>query len=147
MHALDATRLIDATSGWYDQHCGDFHSVHNYFRPLEVYKDADCLITGYFADSKHLTRRAFVLSEFGGLTCAIARYSALREAYGYAAYASLPEWQQAVQEILQHVKTCENQGLTGFAYTQLTDVEGELNGLLTYDRRIINSIQHVNNAH
>ena len=39
IHALDPTRPIDATSGWYDQHCGDFHSVHNYFRPLEIYPD------------------------------------------------------------------------------------------------------------
>ena len=77
-----------------------------------------------------------MLSEFGGLTSTIAGHSALREAYGYAAYASLPEWQQAVQEELQRAKMCENQGLTGFVYTQLTDVEGELNGLRTYDRRI-----------
>lgn len=84
IHALDPTRPIDATSGWYDQHCGDYHSVHNYFRPLEIYPDKGPL-RGYVAEfeKKHRRRRraahyvvlpvarhgvrAFVISEFGGL--------------------------------------------------------------------------------
>ncbi len=58
IHALDPTRPIDATSGWYDQRCGDFHSVHNYFRPLEIYPDKGPL-RGYVAEfeKKHRRRR------------------------------------------------------------------------------------------
>lgn len=142
IHNLDSTRLIDATSGWYDQHCGDFYSVHNYFRPLDVYKEGGLLqralraLRGHFAHSKDLTRRGFALSEFGGLTAQIPDHSALKQTYGYATFDSLQQWREAVQHILNQAQTLENQGLTSFVYTQLSDVEGEMNGLLTYDRRV-----------
>ena len=61
IHALDPTRPIDATSGWYDQHCGDYHSVHNYFRPLEVYPDKGPL-RGYAAEYEKRHRSVAVPS-------------------------------------------------------------------------------------
>ena len=48
----------------------------------------------------------------------------------------MSSWQTAVAELLDNVDLLENEGLSGFVYTQLTDVEEETNGLLTYDRRV-----------
>ena len=112
IHALDPTRPIDATSGWYDQHCGDFHSVHNYFRPLEIYPDKGPL-RGYVAEfeKKHRRRRraahyvvlpvarhgvrAFVISEFGGLAQLVPEHAAVSRAYGYGEYDSIDDWRAA----------------------------------------------------
>ena len=153
IHALDPTRPIDATSGWYDQHCGDYHSVHNYFRPLEVYPDKGPL-RGYAAEyeKRHRRRRraehyavlpvaqhgvrAFMLSEFGGLAQLIADHSAVSRAYGYGEYDSIEDWQSAVRSVLASAAALESKGLAGYVYTQVSDVEEELNGLLTYDRRV-----------
>ncbi len=153
IHALDPTRPIDATSGWYDQHCGDFHSVHNYFRPLEVYPDKGPL-RGYAAEfeKRHKRRRraahyavlpvaqhgvrAFVLSEFGGLAQLVPDHSSFSKAYGYGEYDSIDDWRAAVRSVLASAAALESRGLVGYVYTQVSDVEEEVNGLLTYDRRV-----------
>lgn len=121
---LDPSRPIDAVSGWYDQSCGDFLSVHNYFRPLEVYKDSV------------QPRRAFVISEFGGLSYHLTEHSSLASSYGYETYSDIEAFRTAVQKLLSQVNHLEQQGLAGFVYTQLSDVEEETNGILTYDRQI-----------
>ena len=123
VRAADPTRLIDATSGWYDQGCGDFKSVHNYFRELEVWPDRK-------------RNRAFFISEFGGLTYHIDGHSSLDEAYGYDPYDDPAKYRETVQELLAHMDSLEDQGLAGFIYTQLSDVEEETSGILTFDRRI-----------
>ena len=153
IHALDPTRPIDATSGWYDQRCGDFHSVHNYFRPLEIYPDKGPL-RGYVAEfeKKHRRRRraahyvvlpvarhgvrAFVISEFGGLAQLVPEHAAVSRAYGYGEYDSIDDWRAAVRSVLASAAALESRGLAGYVYTQVSDVEEELNGLLTYDRRV-----------
>ena len=153
IHALDPTRPIDATSGWYDQRCGDFHSVHNYFRPLEIYPDKGPL-RGYVAEyeKRHKRRRraahyavlpvaqhgvrAFVISEFGGLAQLVADHAAVSRAYGYGEYDSIEDWRTAVRSVLDSAESLESRGLAGYVYTQVSDVEEELNGLMTYDRRL-----------
>lgn len=119
---LDPTRPIDAVSGWYDQGDGDFKSVHNYFRSLKVWPDKG--------------KRAFVISECGGLTFHVNGHSSLEEAYGYASYESEAEWAHAVRALLDELDALEPKGLAGYVYTQLSDIEEETNGLLTYDRRV-----------
>lgn len=121
---LDPGRPIDAVSGWYDQRCGDFLSVHNYFRPLEVYADAA------------RPSRAFVISEFGGLSYHLPAHSSLATSYGYGSFSDLAAFQVAVRDTLERVDALEGEGLAGFVYTQLSDVEEETNGLVTYDRRV-----------
>lgn len=121
---LDPTRAIDATSGWYDRGVGDFLSVHNYFRPLEVYRD-------------HVKpARAFLLSEFGGLSCRVGEHSALQTSYGYDTVDDPEAFRAELAELLAKADALEEAGCAGFVYTQLTDVEEETNGLLTYDRRV-----------
>ncbi len=122
---LDPTRAIDATSGWYDQRCGDFLSVHNYFRPLEVYPD----------DSR--ARRAFLISEFGGLSCAVSGHCAFASSYGYEQLDDVESYVASVLALLAQIDALEERGLAGFVYTQLSDVEEETNGLVTYDRRVV----------
>ena len=132
VHSLDPTRPVDAVSGWYDQHCGDYLSHHNYFRPVTVPRDGKKLV-GYVASRGY---RASVISEFGGLGLKVAGHMANNVAYGYGDHPSPAAWQEAVRELLEHTDALESQGLAGFVYTQLSDIEDEANGILTYDRRV-----------
>lgn len=125
VHALDATRPIDATSGWYDQGCGDFLSIHNYFRPLRA---------GW--RGKQHGNRAAVMSEFGGLAQMTPGHTSLGYSYGYGDFATVKDWRVAVQKLLAEAESLQVEGLAGYIYTQVSDVEEEVNGLLTYDRKI-----------
>lgn len=124
VRALDPTRLMSATSGWYDQGCGDLWSVHNYFRALEVWPD------------RSRPERAFVVSEFGGVSWAVSGHVSLATSYGYEEAAGGAEFAAEVRGLLERADALEAEGLAGFVYTQLSDVEEETNGLLTYDRRV-----------
>ena len=124
VRALDPTRPVSAASGWYDQACGDLFSVHNYFRPLAVWPD------------RARPRRAFVISEFGGVSWAVPGHVSLGTSYGYEAAAGGAEFAAEVRALLARADALEGEGLAGFVYTQLSDVEEETNGLLTYDRRV-----------
>ena len=120
----DPSRLIDSASGWYDQNCGDFISVHNYFRPLSV-------SAGKWKD------RAFFLSEYGGFSCHIRNHSSVERVFGYKRFDSLAEFSAAYRELIEKsLLPLKEQGLCGAVYTQVSDVEEEVNGLLTYDRKI-----------
>ena len=117
----DPTRPIDQTSGWFDQGGGDFKSVHNYFRKLSIVKDP----------------RAFVLSEYGGYTCRIPGHSSVERIYGYKKFPTRAEFSEAYRRLIQkNLKPLIEKGLCGAVYTQLSDVEEEVNGLLTYDRKV-----------
>ena len=119
--AADPTRPIDAVSGWFDQHCGNFRSDHNYFRTLKVRKDKE---------------RAYALSEFGGLSFGVAGHCACTDSYGYGDYEDLGAWRKAVAKQLEKVDSLQEKGLAAYVYTQLADVEEEVNGLLSYDRKV-----------
>ena len=125
VRALDATRPIDATSGWYDQGCGDFLSIHNYFRPLR---------TGW--SGKQWGNRAVIISEFGGLAQMTPGHTSLDHSYGYGDFVTVEDWRAAVKKLLAEVESLQDEGLAGYVYTQVSDVEEEVNGLLTYDRKI-----------
>ena len=122
VRTLDPTRPIDAVSGWYDQRCGDYLSVHNYFRSLQVYPDT--------------AKRAFVISEFGGIVYHALGHTMLSQSYGYEVFDDAARWREALATQLATVDALEPQGLAGYVYTQLSDVEEETNGILTYDRRV-----------
>lgn len=129
VRALDTTRPIDATSGWYDQGCGDFLSIHNYFRPL----------CAGWCDRQNRSRhanRAVVISEFGGLAQMTAGHTSLDHSYGYGDFSTIGDWRAAVRELLSEAESLQDEGLAGYVYTQVSDVEEEVNGLLTYDRKV-----------
>ena len=125
VRALDTTRPIDATSGWYDQECGDFLSIHNYFRPLRA---------GWHG--KQRGNRAAIISEFGGLAQMTPGHTSLDHSYGYGDFSTVEDWRAAVKKLLAEVESLQDEGLVGYVYTQVSDVEEEVNGLLTYDRKI-----------
>ena len=119
----DPTRPIDHASGWFDQKGGDFRSIHNYFRPLQVKLDG---------------KRAFVISEYGGYACHIDGHSSVDRVYGYQKYDTPEEMAAALKQLFsRQLFPLISKGLSGAVYTQLSDVEEEVNGLVTYDRRIV----------
>lgn len=127
---LDPTRPVISASGWFDQGCGDVHAVHNYFRGIHRFADP-------FAGGRGKRgTRAQVMSEFGGLTWNVAGHTSLSHSYGYAEFADEQAWRAGLQKLLDQADALEADGLSGFVYTQLSDVEEETNGLLTYDRRV-----------
>ncbi|MEE0693984.1 MAG: glycoside hydrolase family 2 TIM barrel-domain containing protein [Lachnospiraceae bacterium] len=128
IRSIDTTRLIDHASGWFDQGGGDIRSVHNYFRPLRVTKD-------------RAEERAFVISEYGGLTCPVKGHTCAKEVYGYCAYETPAAFTKAFKEQQKKLRALERQGLCGAVYTQVSDVEEEINGLYTYDRKICKIIE------
>lgn len=118
---LDETRLIDHASGWYDQLGGDFNSIHNYFHPLKV----------------EVESRASILSEYGGYACYLKNHSYSVKVYGYRIYLTKEDFSKAYQKLIQEeIDELRKKGLSAAVYTQLSDVEDEVNGLLTYDRKI-----------
>lgn len=116
----DATRPIDHASGWYDQGGGDIKSVHNYFRPLKVKPE----------------QRPFVLSEYGGASCPVSGHTCTDKVYGYRACRSSEEFTSTFLAQQQKIRELEKKGLAGAVYTQVSDVEEEMNGLYTYDRKV-----------
>lgn len=128
----DATRLIDQASGWYDQGGGDFISEHNYFRTLKSHaiKTKE--------QKKQAPPRSFVISEFGGYACHIAAHASLNRIFGYRKYDTVNALADAYNKLLrEELVPLREKGLSGAVYTQLTDIEEEVNGLITYDRKIV----------
>ncbi|MBQ3093588.1 MAG: glycoside hydrolase family 2 [Clostridia bacterium] len=122
LKASDPTRIWDATSGWFFEHDSDVDSEHVYFKPVKL-KAGD---------------RPLVLSEFGGYSCKIPDHAFnLDKTYGYRYFTDTAAFEQALivlyrDEIVPAVKD----GLCAAVLTQLSDVEDETNGLLTYDRQV-----------
>lgn len=120
---FDPTRQIDEASGWFDQGGGDIYSRHNYWYKLKVQLE------------KH---RVFAVTEYGGYSHRIPMHSMVERIYGYRKYATKAQL-SARYDRLQREEIIANipKGLCGGVYTQLSDVEEEVNGLLTYDRRVL----------
>ena len=122
LRVLDPGRLIDEASGWFDQGGGDVDSRHNYFYPLRVRPG----------------RRTVALTEYGGIAFSVEGHLTADKTYGYGTARDSADM-AARYEKLQ----CETvlpqlaRGLSALVYTQLTDVEEEVNGLFTYDRAVL----------
>lgn len=133
---IDSTRTIDHASGWHDQKIGDVKSHHVYFREYKFKKDK--------------LKRAVILSEFGGYNCRIKGHCFSENDYGYKKFDTPEELFEAYKELYQdEILPAKNRELSAAVYTQLTDVEDELNGLITYDRKVIKmdveKIKEINN--
>ena len=122
LRKLDGTRLIDSTSGWFDQGAGDFSSHHVYFKKIKIEGDG---------------KRILSLSEFGGYAYAVPAHSVTSSKFGYKWLKGQKKLQLAIKKLYEEeVYPLLSKGLSVAVYTQLTDVEGELNGLFTYDRKM-----------
>lgn len=122
---LDTTRLFDHASGWHDQGISDVKSLHVYFKRVKLPKD------------KCLKNRAIVLSEFGGYLFPIEGHKTDGKKT-YKIYQNNQEWLENFLKSfeLDVIKNIPN-GLAASIYTQLSDVEDELNGFVTFDREVI----------
>ncbi len=123
LKALDGTRWIDTTSGWFRGHKSDVDSRHVYFRRVKL---------------RSRGRKPLVLSEFGGKTWrAEGHVFNPDKTYGYGACPDQEALGQAVEALYrEEILPCVGQGLCAAIYTQVSDVEDEINGLLTYDRKL-----------
>ncbi|MEN6471724.1 MAG: sugar-binding domain-containing protein [Clostridiaceae bacterium] len=122
--AMDPSRLVDHASGYYDQNAGDLAGPHVYFKPFRPKKDP--------------LGRIQVLSEFGGYSLFTKGHTFSDKRFGYKLYKSARALSAAYErfyrsEILPAVK----EGLCAAVYTQVSDVEDELNGVFTYDRAVM----------
>ncbi len=120
----DPTRLVDSTSGWFDQGAGDFESRHIYNIRLKRRKPH--------------SQRAFVISEFGGYSLKLpGRVWDENKKFGYLFFDNSEALTEAYLKLLEEqLKPLIAQGLAAAIYTQTTDVEIEINGYLTYDRAV-----------
>ena len=121
--ALDDTRIVDTASGWFSGAESDVESQHVYFKPFKVKKKYD---------------RPLFLSEFGGYACRIEGhiFNPSNE-YGYKSFKTAKELEDAFVALYKNeIIPAIADGLCGAIYTQVSDVEDETNGLLTYDRRV-----------
>ena len=120
LKAIDPERFVDSTSGWFHQKKSDVDSLHIYFEDLHLGK-------------KPLPQ---LLSEYGGYVYKIPEHSFnIEKTYGYRKYETREEFVAALRETYQNaLLPLAAKGLCGAVYTQVSDVEDETNGLLTYDR-------------
>ena len=121
--AADPSRLVDAPSGWEDRGWGDMKDMHQYPGP------------GMFPV---VPDRASVLGEFGGLGIPIEGHLWWNKRnWGYRTFEDRAKLQAAYEDLIAKLKPLVEQGLAAAVYTQTTDVEGEVNGLMTYDRKLV----------
>jgi len=119
---LDPTRLVNNTSGWSDRGVGDVLDIHNYPDPRMPEPEED---------------RAIILGEFGGLGLPIEGHTWVEENWGYANMSDKEALINRYERFYTQVYDFMEKGLSASVYTQITDVETETNGLITYDRKII----------
>lgn len=120
--SLDSTRLIDSTSGWFAQNKNDFDSEHIYFKAIEIEpKD-----------------RPMLMSECGGYSMAVeGHYYSKYNVYGYGGSDDAEKLTEDIINLYDvMILPAVPKGMCGCIYTQLSDVEDEINGLYTYDRKV-----------
>ena len=120
--ALDPSRLVNNASGDTDKQCGDVIDKHSYPGPESPKPEKD---------------RAAVLGEFGGLGLPIEGHTWSQKTWGYKDTKNMQDLTLGYEKLLEKswLLNAES-GLSAVIYTQLTDVESECNGLMTYDREV-----------
>ena len=122
---MDKSRIINGVSGWTDRNVGDMYDVHNY-------PSTSMILPAYTND------RISVLGEFGGLGLPVqgSLWDPNMRNWGYKNIEGGVDLLSDYSRLMFDLETLIAQGLSAAIYTQTTDVEGEVNGLITYDRKI-----------
>ena len=136
----DPSRIVDGPSGWNDYEGGN-KGPH---KPTGVEEAADLVDKHDYGKRPRMwpvnDRRASFLGEFGGIGCRVDGHLWTDKAWGYGGTGKDTD-RKAVQDkfvsLMDHVGVLAMNGLSGSVYTQTTDVEGEINGLITYDRKVV----------
>jgi len=119
---IDPSRLVDGPSGWQDFGIGDMIDRHDYPGP---------------SMNPVLPDRASVLGEFGALGMSVEGHRWTDHKNWTWKYTDLDQMQTAYENLMARLKPLVIQGLSAAVYTQTTDCEGEQNGLMTYDRKVL----------
>jgi galactose mutarotase len=119
----DPSRLVDDASGWTDAGVGDVHDIHTYPGPDLPAPDPT---------------RALVVGEFGGLGLPLAGHTWRDQgSWGYRRFGDLDSLGAAYTALIEQLRLLEGAGVAAAVYTQLSDVESEVNGVMTYDRAVV----------
>lgn len=116
-------KIFDSTSGWFVRHKSDVDSRHVYFKAVKL---------------GSLTHRPIVISEFGGYSHRIPGHLSTEDNYGYKLYETREQFEEGFFNLYENeILPLLPKGISALVYTQVSDIEDETNGLLTYDRRIL----------
>ena len=119
----DPTRLVNSASGWTDRGTGDVNDIHKYIGPAMAPLEP---------------KRAVVLGEFGGLGLPLEGHTwQIDKKWGYQTLQTREQLAEGYRNLMIKLRPLVEKGLSAAVYTQTTDVEGEVNGLMTYDREIL----------
>ena len=137
LRQIDSTRLYDHASGWIDQGISETKSMHVYFKRVKMPKE------------KEIKGRAVILSECGGYALKIKGHTFNNTNFGYSKMSSKEALENEYKKFMDlDILPNIHNGLCAFIYTQLSDVEDELNGFITYDRCVVkvdkNKINSIN---
>jgi len=123
LKALDTSRIFDTASGWFSDCISDVRSEHIYFKPVKLESDGS---------------HPLVLSEFGGYSCMTADHSYSEKEYGYRKFKNCADLSEGLVKLYRdEIIPAAKSGLCASILTQVSDVEDEVNGLMTYDRRLL----------
>lgn len=136
---IDSSRIFDHASGWHDQGVSDVKSLHVYFKKVTL------------PNKKEVKDRAIILSECGGYSLKIDGHTFNDKFFGYKKLKSKEELLKEYKAFVERdIKPNIKDGLSAFIYTELSDVEDELNGFITYDRKVekidANDIKKINDS-
>jgi hypothetical protein len=121
--AYDSSRIYDSTSGWFYRTKSDVDSRHVYFKPVKL---------------ETLTDKPIVISEFGGYSHRVEGHLYGSAEYGYKSFDTSEEYEESIRKLYgEEIKPLIKGGICGLVYTQISDVEDETNGLITYDRKLL----------
>ncbi|MCM1122860.1 MAG: glycoside hydrolase family 2 [Eubacterium sp.] len=122
LRGLDKSRLINQACGWFDQKGGDMYSIHNYNRTLSFTPQKD---------------RVVALTEYGGYAYPVSGHIACTKKFGYKHYSSAEALTDGYKKLIEEdVFQNVERGLSAAIYTQVSDIESEINGVMTYDREV-----------
>lgn len=123
VRSVDDTRLINAASGWVDFEIGDIIDKHSYPTPA--------------LQSNPLNERVAVCGEYGGITLKVPGHQWKESDMEYTSVDDKKRYADKFNALTLAIQSLQEKGIWGAIYTQISDVEGELNGLLTYDRKVL----------
>src|SRR5690606_2636284 len=135
--SLDTSRLVISNDGW-EHTISDLCTIHNYkdgdtlrkaFASIDAALTAEPVGRAVYANGHHYRGEPILVTEYGG----IAYQTNATEGWGYSSVKSSEDLVQAYRDVTNAL--IESPIVQGFCYTQITDVEQEINGLLTYDRK------------
>ncbi|MDE6846558.1 MAG: glycoside hydrolase family 2 [Lachnospiraceae bacterium] len=122
LRRLDGSRLINQACGWFDQKGGDMYSIHNYRHGLTVSPQDG---------------RVVALTEYGGYAYPVQGHIASKKKFGYKHYSSGEALTAGYRKLIEEeVYPNIERGLSAAIYTQVSDIETEINGMMTYDREV-----------